>query len=50
MKERHTLIDGVTIAVPYPKEGWNCQNFGIYAQGDDKKAPTKADVEAENQK
>ena len=30
--ERKVLIDGVTIAVPYPKPNYNCNPYGIAAQ------------------
>ena len=49
MDTRKTLNDGVTIAVAYPDDGYNCQNYGIFAQiksdirGDgDEAAATKA--------
>ena len=25
--ERHTLLDGRTIAIPYPAAGWNCKTY-----------------------
>merc|ERR1739844_431153 len=28
MQERHTLLDGQTLAIPYPRPGYNCQQFG----------------------
>lgn len=44
--DRHTLLDGVTPAVPYPKSGYNCFNDGVYAKKQaagsiDKNAPIK---------
>jgi len=30
--ERKVLIDGVTLAVPYPNPGYNCNPYGIAAQ------------------
>lgn len=28
--ERHSLLDGVTAAIPYPKAGFNCQrDYGV---------------------
>jgi hypothetical protein len=29
--ERRVLQDGTTMAVPYPKKGFNCNPFGISA-------------------
>ena len=28
--ERHTLVDGRTLAVPYPRKGYNCHNEGHF--------------------
>ena len=31
--DKVTLVDGKTIGVPYPQQGWNCfPSFGNYAQ------------------
>ena len=32
LDDRKTLQDGTTIAVPYPKPGYNCNPYGVAAQ------------------
>ena len=32
LDDRKTLQDGTTIAVPYPKAGYNCNPYGVAAQ------------------
>lgn len=40
MVDRHVLLNGRTLAVPYPEKGYNCQNWGVYLQ-------TSSDIQAD---
>lgn len=39
--DKKMLTDGRTLAVPYPKAGYNCNPFGLFSQYTPKNDPSK---------